>query len=64
MQAVRGRAYPAALILLDAAKKKATDDSTNDVDRALLMKMIYPPGSNLDNSPLQVILGLWGSSVL
>ncbi|XP_046357083.2 E3 ubiquitin-protein ligase UBR5-like isoform X2 [Haliotis rufescens] len=54
MQAVRGRAYPAALTLLDAAKKKATED-VPEVDRTLLMKMIYPQGSSLDNSPLQVV---------
>ncbi|CAL1532111.1 unnamed protein product [Lymnaea stagnalis] len=64
MQAVCGRAYPAALSLLEAAVKARNqhqsilDVSTGDRTSRkaeILMNMIYPPGSSLDNSPLHVL---------
>ncbi|XP_055998190.1 E3 ubiquitin-protein ligase UBR5-like isoform X2 [Ostrea edulis] len=54
MQAVRGCAYAAALVVLDTAKRVATNES-GWVDRATLMQMLYPTGSSLDNSPLQML---------
>lgn len=53
MQAVCGRAYSAALLLLDIAKKVALKDK--EVDKNTLMSMLYPTGSSLDNSPLHVL---------
>lgn len=53
MQAVCGRAYSAALLLLDIAKKVALKDK--EVDKSILMSMLYPTGSSLDNSPLHVL---------
>ena len=55
MQAVRGRSYPAALVLMDCIKKVSMIKDTPEVDRAIMMSMLYPPGSSLDNSPLQVL---------
>ena len=40
MLAVRGRAYSAALLLFETAKKQATKDDTLDQD--LFISMIYP----------------------
>lgn len=54
MQAICCRAYPAALYILDTARRIATKDQQG-IDRDLLMLMLYPPGSNLDNSPLHVL---------
>ena len=54
MQAVCNRAYPAATVIFDTAKKLATRPDKS-VDRELLLSMIYPPGSSLDNSPLHVL---------
>ena len=60
MYAVKGRAYMAAMTLLDVIKKVATPREGADVDKAILMSMLYPTGSSLDNSPLQVsTTGLW-----
>uniref|UniRef100_A0A0L8I213 UBR-type domain-containing protein n=1 Tax=Octopus bimaculoides TaxID=37653 RepID=A0A0L8I213_OCTBM len=53
MQAVCGRAYSAALLLMDIAKKVALKDK--EVDKNVLMTMLYPTGSSLDNSPLHVL---------
>ncbi|KAK6960404.1 E3 ubiquitin-protein ligase UBR5 [Biomphalaria glabrata] len=62
MQAVCCRAYPAALSILEAAIKvrnqlQAEDSvASTELSRSeLLMSMIYPPGSSLDNSPLHVL---------
>jgi len=56
MQAVCQRAYPAALYLLDTAKRIATGRERIDVvDTELLMSMLFPPGSSLDNSPLHIL---------
>ena len=50
------RAYPAALYLLETAKRVATGRERIDVvDRELLMVMLFPPGSSLDNSPLHIV---------
>ena len=54
MQAVRSCAYAAALVVLDTAKKVATNES-GWLDRATFMQMLYPTGSSLDNSPLQML---------
>ncbi|KAJ8321996.1 hypothetical protein KUTeg_000467 [Tegillarca granosa] len=54
MQAVRGRAYAAGLTLLEYAKSVATTDK-GEVDKTVLMSMLYPTGSSLDNSPLQIL---------
>jgi len=56
MQAMCQRAYPAALYLLDTAKRIATGRERIDVvDTELLMSMLFPPGSSLDNSPLHIL---------
>jgi len=56
MQAVCQRAYLAALCLLDTAKRIATGRERIDVvDTELLMSMLFPPGSSLDNSPLHIL---------
>ena len=56
MQAVVQRAYPAALYLLDTAKRIATGRERIDVvDAELLVSMLFPPGSSADNSPLHVL---------
>ncbi|KAK3087035.1 hypothetical protein FSP39_000732 [Pinctada imbricata] len=54
MQAIRGCAYAAALLILDSAKKVSTNDK-GEQDRGMLMSMLYPTGSSLDNSPLQML---------
>ena len=54
MQAIRGCAYAAALLLLDTAKKVSTNEK-GEQDKGLLMSMLYPTGSSLDNSPLQML---------
>ncbi|XP_059176788.1 E3 ubiquitin-protein ligase UBR5-like isoform X3 [Physella acuta] len=62
MQAVCTRAYPAALSLLEAAIKVRnsnlgqTEDGSSETRKTeVLMNMIYPPGSSLDNSPMHVL---------
>lgn len=56
MQAVAMRAYQAALYILEIAKRVATGRERIDVvDRDLLMVMLFPPGSSLDNSPLHIL---------
>lgn len=54
MQAVRSCSYAAALVVLDTAKRVATNES-GWLDRATFMQMLYPTGSSLDNSPLQML---------
>ena len=56
MAAVANRAYPAALVLFEAAQKVA-EESSNDLEtqKKTLMSMIFPVGSAPDNSPLYVI---------
>jgi len=79
MQAVCSRAYPAAMVLLDTARRLATKSSAapkpaatpstssapstpapvsgtaSSVNQDLIMSMLYPVGSSLDNSPLHIL---------
>eukprot|EP00063_Salmo_salar_P039524 XP_014014359.1 PREDICTED: E3 ubiquitin-protein ligase UBR5-like isoform X17 [Salmo salar] len=59
MLAVSGRAYPAALTVLEAAQKMAKvgePGMTEKVDAdSLFMEMICPSGTNPDDSPLYVL---------
>ncbi|KAL4218424.1 E3 ubiquitin-protein ligase ubr5 [Mactra antiquata] len=55
MQAVKGRAYTAAIILLDTIKRVSTNKDSEDTDKNSMMSMLYPTGSSLDNSPLHVL---------
>ncbi|KAL3890879.1 hypothetical protein ACJMK2_003152 [Sinanodonta woodiana] len=55
MQAVCGRAYLAAMTIMDTVKKVALVKDTQEVDKAIMMSMLYPTGSSLDNSPLHVL---------
>ena len=56
MASVANRAYPAALVLFDAAKKVARESSNDEeTQKKTLMSMIFPEGSPADNSPLHVI---------
>ena len=56
MQAVCCRAYPAALILLDCARKMVATGSVKQEDsKEALLSMLYPAGSGLDNCPLYVL---------
>ncbi|XP_072562057.1 E3 ubiquitin-protein ligase UBR5 isoform X7 [Paramormyrops kingsleyae] len=58
MLAVSGRAYPAAITVLEAAQKIAKGDpSPGDKEDAdsVFMEMICPPGTNPDDSPLYVL---------
>jgi hypothetical protein len=55
MQAVCGRAYPAALAVLNSAIKLSTRGEGGETDRAMLMTMLYPSGCTLDNNPLHVL---------
>ncbi|XP_063054965.1 E3 ubiquitin-protein ligase UBR5 isoform X12 [Engraulis encrasicolus] len=58
MLAVSGRAYPAAITVLEAAQKMAKGDAGSgekeDAD-SLFMEMICPAGTNPDDSPLYVL---------
>lgn len=55
MQAVCGRAYPAAMAILTTALKLAARGEGRETDRTVLMTVLYPPGSSLDNNPLHVL---------
>ncbi len=56
MAAVANRAYPAALVLFDAAQRVARECSNDaETQRKTLMSMIFPSGSHSDDSPLHVI---------
>ena len=56
MASVASRAYPASLVLFDAAKKVAGYTSNDEeTQRKTLMSMIFPEGSPADSSPLHVI---------
>uniref|UniRef100_A0A671LDN1 E3 ubiquitin-protein ligase UBR5 n=1 Tax=Sinocyclocheilus anshuiensis TaxID=1608454 RepID=A0A671LDN1_9TELE len=50
MLAVSGRAYPAAITVLEAAQKIAKEDAAS-----VFMEMICPSGTNPDDSPLYVL---------
>ena len=57
MLAVKGRAYSAALHLFSVAQKISVQKDPNDSDhqKKILMQMIYPRGSQPDDSPLHVL---------
>ncbi|XP_058868620.1 E3 ubiquitin-protein ligase UBR5 isoform X3 [Acipenser ruthenus] len=56
MLAVSGRAYPAAITILEAAQKIAKGETTSsEREDALFTEMICPPGTNPDDSPLYVL---------
>ena len=56
MASVANRAYPASLVLFDAAKKVARESSNDeDTQKKTLISMIFPEGSPADSSPLHVI---------
>jgi len=57
MLAVNGRAYAAAIHLFQVAQKIAKTANTTDLEqqKKLFMSMIFPRGSNLDDSPLYAI---------
>uniref|UniRef100_A0A4W5PTR5 E3 ubiquitin-protein ligase UBR5 n=1 Tax=Hucho hucho TaxID=62062 RepID=A0A4W5PTR5_9TELE len=52
MLAVSGRAYPAAITVLEAAQKMAKEKVDAD---SVFMEMICPSGTNPDDSPLYVL---------
>ena len=49
MQAVCNRAYPAANVIFDTAKKLSISSDTGVLVRDKLMSMVYPTGSSLLN---------------
>ncbi|KAG1657525.1 E3 ubiquitin-protein ligase UBR5 [Nymphon striatum] len=57
MLAISGRAYPAAMIILDTSQSiaKHATGSNNEAYKTLLMSMLYPQGGGADNSPLHVL---------
>ena len=57
MSAIANRAYPAALLLLEAAERVAAE-SSNDVEtqKKTLMSMVFPQGDQSpDSNPLHVL---------
>lgn len=57
MSAVSCRAYTAAMILLDLAQWIINQEENKDLEhrQRLFGMMIFPPGTNLDNNPLQML---------
>lgn len=56
MLAVSCRAYPSALIIFEAIMKISRERSPDaEVQKKIMMSMIYPPGSQPDDSPLHVL---------
>lgn len=56
MSAVACRAYPAALVLLEAARKVALESSDDkETQQKTLMSMVWPEGSPPERSPLHVV---------
>uniref|UniRef100_UPI00398F2B03 E3 ubiquitin-protein ligase UBR5 isoform X3 n=1 Tax=Pristiophorus japonicus TaxID=55135 RepID=UPI00398F2B03 len=55
MLAVGGRAYPAAITILETAQKIAKGDVSGEKEEDVFMSMICPPGTNPDDSPLYVL---------
>lgn len=55
MQSLCGRAYPASLLIMDSAKQLALRPGSEDVEKDVLMSMLYPSGSSLDNSPINTL---------
>ena len=56
MASVVNRAYPASLVLFDAAKRVARESSNDEyTQKKTLMSMVFPEGSPPESSPLHVI---------
>ncbi|MBZ3874097.1 E3 ubiquitin-protein ligase UBR5 [Sciurus carolinensis] len=56
MSAVSGRAYPAAITILETAQKIAKDEgSSSEKEEDVFMGMVCPSGTNPDDSPLYVL---------
>lgn len=57
MAAVAGKAYSAAIILLNVAQRIAFEKSNSEPEnqRKLFLSMIFPKGTNLDNNPLYML---------
>eukprot|EP00096_Caligus_rogercresseyi_P012405 TRINITY_DN5185_c0_g1_i1.p1 TRINITY_DN5185_c0_g1~~TRINITY_DN5185_c0_g1_i1.p1 ORF type:complete len:2971 (-),score=851.59 TRINITY_DN5185_c0_g1_i1:151-9063(-) len=56
MAAIASRAYPAALVLFDAANKVARESSNDRATiKKTLMSMVFPEKASPDSSPLHVI---------
>uniref|UniRef100_A0A672HBU0 E3 ubiquitin-protein ligase UBR5 n=1 Tax=Salarias fasciatus TaxID=181472 RepID=A0A672HBU0_SALFA len=55
MLAVSGRAYPAAITVLEAAQKMAKGVAEKEDADSVFMEMICPSGTNPDDSPLYVL---------
>uniref|UniRef100_A0A8C0XGE5 E3 ubiquitin-protein ligase UBR5 n=1 Tax=Castor canadensis TaxID=51338 RepID=A0A8C0XGE5_CASCN len=56
MSAVSGRAYPAAITILETAQKIAKAEvSSNEKEEDVFMGMVCPSGTNPDDSPLYVL---------
>ena len=56
MASIANRAYPASLVLLEAAIRVAKDSSNDEeTQRKTLMACLFPDNSPPDNSPLYVV---------
>ncbi|KAK7812681.1 hypothetical protein U0070_016151 [Myodes glareolus] len=56
MSAVSGRAYPAAITILETAQKIAKAEvSASEKEEDVFMEMVCPSGTNPDDSPLYVL---------
>ncbi|XP_069477553.1 E3 ubiquitin-protein ligase UBR5 isoform X1 [Ambystoma mexicanum] len=56
MSAVSGRAYPAAITILETAQKLAKADTlSNEKEEDVFLGMVCPPTTNPDDSPLYVL---------
>ncbi|XP_063307259.1 E3 ubiquitin-protein ligase UBR5 isoform X4 [Pelobates fuscus] len=56
MSAVSGRAYPAAITILETAQKIAkAEANSSEKEEDVFKGMICPPGTNADDSPLYVL---------
>ncbi|XP_042320395.1 E3 ubiquitin-protein ligase UBR5-like [Sceloporus undulatus] len=56
MSAVSGRAYPAAITILETAQKVAKAEATSsEKEEDVFMGMVCPAGTNPDDSPLYVL---------
>lgn len=56
MASVVHRAYPASLVLIEAAGRVARESSHHaETQRATLMTMVFPASSHLNSSPLHVV---------
>ncbi|ESN90470.1 hypothetical protein HELRODRAFT_71154 [Helobdella robusta] len=53
MQCICNRAYTAGLYLLETCRRIAMKEG--EVNREVLMSMLFPPQSNLDNSPIHIL---------